>query len=250
MNGTGAITNTTSKKNAPITYRRDQFPIEGHYYEEDIKSLVQKAKLRGGVKKLAWWKAQCRFRGLNPEGTTLELAKSLVGHEDDPITGLDQIFDRERYFGVRYFGLDYYPDILGVWSGLSCLKGCWMYSETRTFSLYLHCKLLPVLTSQVDVPIFKESDFALSIKAVSVSGNEVKLRTARRTRQVDPSSFTLDVLFHDIQLETPRYYFNVVIQLEWKSAHSLVLIASRTSSLITVDNQIRPIPLRALERRS
>lgn len=172
---------------------------------------------------------------MNPEGTILELAKSLVGHEEDPITGLDQIFDRERYFWV-----DYYPDILGVWSGLSCLDGCWMYSETRTFSLYLHCKLLPVPTSQVNISIFKESDFALSIKAVSVSGNEVKLRTARSTRQVDPSSSTLDVLFHDIQLEPPQNYFSVIIQLEWKSAHSLVPIASRTSSLITVDNQIRP----------
>jgi hypothetical protein len=57
---------------------------------------------------------------------------------------------------------------------------------------------------------------------------------------VDPSSSTLDVLLHDIHLESPQNYFNVIIQLEWKSAHSLVPIASRTSSLITVDNQIRP----------
>ena len=38
MNGTEAITNTTSKKNAPVTYRRDQFTIEGQFYEEHIKS--------------------------------------------------------------------------------------------------------------------------------------------------------------------------------------------------------------------
>jgi hypothetical protein len=122
MNGTGAMTNIASEKNAPVTCSRC-FTIEGQYYEEHIKSHVQKAKLRGScggdAKKLAWWKAQCRFRGLNPEGTISELAKSLVGHEEDPITDLDQIFDRERYFWVHY-----YPDILGIWTRLSCLDGC------------------------------------------------------------------------------------------------------------------------------
>jgi hypothetical protein len=34
---------------------------------------------------LAWWQAQCAFRGLNPKGTIAQLQSNLRGHEEDPI---------------------------------------------------------------------------------------------------------------------------------------------------------------------
>lgn len=34
---------------------------------------------------LAWWQAQCAFRGLSPKGTIAKLQSNLRGHEEDPI---------------------------------------------------------------------------------------------------------------------------------------------------------------------
>jgi hypothetical protein len=81
-----AISLVRKEPNFEFSYDGQQITFQGHRYEKDIAHFISVSE-RGGWShwSLAWWKAQCIFRGLEADDIKANLARRLKGHEGDPI---------------------------------------------------------------------------------------------------------------------------------------------------------------------